>query len=316
MTEESEDLVPCPVCNKPIKHNSKFCKYCGTPLRICNKCNALNERNALYCRQCGEKLSPLESEAVSESSLPTPPIDSFPAPSEQIIFQAPTYPPYYPRPHQQFEIFNKKSIDTYSPDMTIHPYRKVKFLGYLAGPIPSSNVFSFSLEAFAYSLLYIAIGTVITSIGLAFVGTIILPIIGGLIGATFIISAPFFGIYLVSSTWLYKAFKIKRPTPISIIVWNYFLGNLFLSIIALFLTPIYLQVSAATYALSIVGFIIYTLLFVVVPLKAFLADLLYVKAAVHERDNQLKKESNSIEIEKIDQNEEKTVEEPQDTIEN
>ncbi|MHA1684800.1 MAG: zinc ribbon domain-containing protein [Candidatus Heimdallarchaeaceae archaeon] len=284
MSQETEE-APCPLCDRLIKKSSRFCKYCGTPLILCPHCKKLNERSAQFCRECGKKLEKLEEEKE-------PPIASRERPSVEIAEQSkgsilvgpPVYPMYYPQPYKRYSIFRKDTQETYSPEKAIHPYKKIKIQGYLSGPIPTGNVFSFSLEALGYSLLYIAIGVVISSIGLAFFGTIVLPIIGGLIGATFAISAPFFGIYLVSSTWLYKAFEIKRPVQINTIIWNYLLSNLVLSLLALFLIPIYLQVSVFTYALSVIGFIIYTMLFVVIPLKAFLADLLYVKAAVDEKE--------------------------------
>jgi len=49
----------CSNCNKKLRTGSKFCAFCGTPVKIkerrCNKCNELLEDEEIFCPMCGEK---------------------------------------------------------------------------------------------------------------------------------------------------------------------------------------------------------------------------------------------------------------------
>ena len=80
----------------------------------------------------------------------------------------------------------------YEPPVTRYSYDRIRPLGYLGGPIPMSNVVKPAFESFGYALALIAIGTVIVSIGLAFLELVIPPLITGILGGALILTAPFF----------------------------------------------------------------------------------------------------------------------------
>ena len=65
----------CSNCNKPLRAGSKFCGFCGTPVkaeRRCKKCNELLEYGEMFCPMCGERyeeaahVSPALSHTVQE----------------------------------------------------------------------------------------------------------------------------------------------------------------------------------------------------------------------------------------------------------
>jgi hypothetical protein len=170
-------------------------------------------------------------------------------------------------------------------------------LGFISGPLSTTSVVSATVEVFALALVLIAAGIAIIGIGLAFLETIILPLILGVLGGALLCSAPFFGIYYVSSNWLYRTFQIKRPVKTITIVWNYALGTLLLSIIGMMLAPIIvygnimdLMSNGVMITLSVVGGIVYLMALIIIPLKAYLADLVYVKAAMQLRDKEKEEE--------------------------
>jgi len=51
------DMIKCGNCGKDIPANTKFCKYCGSPLtKKCGKCNTDNPMEYKFCKECGNSL--------------------------------------------------------------------------------------------------------------------------------------------------------------------------------------------------------------------------------------------------------------------
>ncbi len=292
------EQVRCPYCLREIAPNSKFCKYCGAALKICPSCGTPNKSESLYCSKCGQDIKDLEVKAPirkNESIEPvattvtnkTPVIPTQGA-SLPVFTQPPPYyrfpppPPYYPT-NQFQQYMPQKSDQHYVPVKLSHPYNAIKPFGFFSKTMPSSNVIVESANALAYSLVLIAIGVVTLAIGLAFFQTILLPFIGIIWGVTLIFSAPFFGIYYVMSTWLYRAFEIKRTVSNLTILWNYIISNLWYSGITIMIIPLSLINSTAAITAAAIAAVLYLIILTFVPLKAYLADLVYVKAATIEK---------------------------------
>ncbi|MFW9852539.1 MAG: zinc ribbon domain-containing protein [Candidatus Thorarchaeota archaeon] len=285
------DKSTCPSCNREIKSTSKFCKFCGITLKSCPSCNEINKAEDVFCASCGEDISKVdvpkslrdESQDVAYATV-IEEIEEERKP--KLVIWPPQYaetrPYIQPKPTPQlFEDGTK-----YEPTTVQYQYSRVRAIGFLGGPLPTSNVLSVTVEVFGLALALIAAGIVIASIGLAFFEYLIFPIITGILGGAILLSAPFFGIYYVSSKWLYKAFQIKRPVKNSTIILNYSLGTVLFSIIGLiFIVPIVLG-GALGITLAVLGGIVYLMGLIVVPLKAYLADLVYVKAAMKLRDKE------------------------------
>ncbi len=301
----------CPFCNREIKKESNFCKYCGTSLKICPECKFLNKAEDLFCGKCGMDLKHIESPQPLTKPKPILSrqqqyeIDQDITDVMQPKRQQPTsYLPFTSRQyrHQPVEYeYPTEKEEAFQPAQIRYSYSKVRALGFLGGPLPTSNVFAVTIEAFGFALAFIAVGITIAGIGLTFFSTLILPIIGAMLGGTFVVSAPFFGIYYVSSKWLYNTFEIKRPVRMSTIFWNYSLGTLLFSIIGIMLAPLFSEGGAVAISLAVVGVIVILMGLIIIPLKAFLADLIYVKASINERDkdkNDGKDETDEIEAKK------------------
>ena len=300
----------CPNCFRKIKTVSNFCKYCGASLKLCPECKTLNKVEDIFCAECGYNIKSVEVakgykevteefETDTEKELPSheeenkevvqdkePKLIIWP-PLSQSSYLSQVRPQPRAKPYIQF----LDEEPTYSPAKVNYTYNRVHILGFLGGSLPTSSVFGSIIEAFGIALALIAAGIVIFSIGMAFFQYLVFPIIAGIIGAALFLSAPFFGIYYVSSKWLYRTFKIKRPVRLRTIIWNYVLASFIFSLLGLMLAPIFIQGGALGITLSIVGGIVYLMGLIVVPLKAFLADLIYVKAA-----NNLKEEERILDI--------------------
>lgn len=311
------DTSSCPACLKNIRKESKFCKYCGIPLKICPACKEHNIVEDVFCGSCGENIKDVKAEAPINVKR-TPPSQSDPLSQGATPVKQPQlvlWPPidqgrmYAPPVVQTRQVIPDGPV--YEPPVTKYDYDRVRPFGYFSGPLPLSSVVSPALESFGYSLALITIGTIIVSIGLAFIQLIIPPLITGILGGALILSAPFFGIYYVSSSWLYKIFQIKRPVKISTILVNYGLGTLLFSIIGLICSPLLLldllggSAAAATVGITIfivIAALIYFLGLFIIPLKAFLADLTYVKNALNQKKKEDEKEvegSKDKELDKI-----------------
>jgi hypothetical protein len=263
-------------------------------LKICPECQELNNHDAGFCAFCGTDITDVKA---PESVRTTPGVDG-PQNQQKIVMWPPIQPVRQIQPKPQFSVLEEGT--PYKPASIRYPYSKVRLLGFLGGPLPTSSVFSATIEALGLALALIAAGVAIVGIGLAFFEIIVLPIIAGILGGALLLSAPFFGIYYVSSNWLYKTFQIKRPVKSIIIIWNYALGTLLFSLVGLMLAPVFIQGGALWITLSVLGGIIYLMGLIIIPLKAFLADLVYVKAAMKLRD-----EEDSTDIEKEEEVEEK-----------
>ena len=85
--------------------------------------------------------------------------------------------------------------------------------------------------------------------------------------------------------WLNEK-EIKRPAKLSTILINYSIGILVFAILGLMLAPVFLLGGAIGWTLSVIGGIAVVMGLIVVPLKAYLADLVYVKAAVNQKDKE------------------------------
>lgn len=48
--------MDCPVCSEEIPDASRFCAYCGTPLRRCPSCQRVYRADAEFCGACGTTL--------------------------------------------------------------------------------------------------------------------------------------------------------------------------------------------------------------------------------------------------------------------
>ena len=270
----------CPKCHRQIRASSKFCKYCGQSLKTCPECQELNNYDSAFCALCGTDITKVET---SEPIRTVPEVRG--AQNQQkIVMWPPISPVRQIQPKPQVSIFEEGT--PYKPPSISYPYNKVRPLGFLGGPLPTSSVFSATIEALGLALVLIAAGVAIAGIGLAFFEILVLPIIAGILGGALLLSAPFFGIYYVSSNWLYKTFQIQRPVKSTTIIWNYALGTLLFSLVGLMLAPVFIQGGALWITLSVLGGIIYLMGLIIVPLKAFLADLVYVKAAMKLRDEE------------------------------
>jgi hypothetical protein len=49
--------MQCPACAEEIPDRSRFCSFCGTPLRRCPSCDRLYPNEAEFCGICGTTLS-------------------------------------------------------------------------------------------------------------------------------------------------------------------------------------------------------------------------------------------------------------------
>ncbi|MBY9000491.1 MAG: zinc ribbon domain-containing protein [Candidatus Heimdallarchaeota archaeon] len=297
----------CPSCFKDIKAKSKFCKFCGIPLKICPMCEDHNKVEDMFCGSCGENIKEVKVEApINVKRSP----QGQPAPIQDPIAQGITggkppqlviWPPidqssmYAPPVTQTRQVI--PDGPSYEPPVAKYDYDRVRPFGFFSGPIPLSNIVSPAVESFGYALAFIAIGVVIASIGLAFFEFLIPPIITGILGGALILSAPFFGIYYVSSKWLYKIFQIKRPVKMSTIMLNYGFGTLIFSILGLAFSPLLILDSVADVnptigitIFTVIAALIYFLGLFIIPLKAFLADLVYVKSAMNQREKEEEKE--------------------------
>ena len=286
---------PCPYCFREIKKGVNFCKYCGFAIKHCPSCNSPNKAESLFCSSCGKDIREI---TVQSRNLEPPisPSHVSQTGSEKIIIWPPpgqffpTQPKYRPYQTPEEQLFGTRDNQEQFQPKIVYPYSKVGILGFLRGPISTSKVFTSVVEAFAYGLALIATGVLIISIGFLLFKTLILPIIGLLWGGTLILSAPFFGMYFVSSKWLYKAFKIKKPVSDMTILWNYLFSIIFFSFISLILIPLLAMNTLFATIFGIIAMILIFAVLIVIPLKAFLIDLAYVKAAVVERDSQKEKE--------------------------
>ena len=270
----------CPYCHRQIRASSKFCKYCGQSLKTCPECQELNNHDDAFCALCGADISKVETSEPVRSDERAGEMKE--QGQQKIVMWPPISPARQIEPKPKFQVFEEGT--PYKPASIKYPYSKVRALGFLGGPLPTSSVFGATIEALGLALALIAAGVAIIGIGLAFFQIIVLPIIAGILGGALLLSAPFFGIYYVSSNWLYKTFQIKRPVKSITIIWNYALGTLLFSLVGLMLTPVFIQGGALWISLAILGGIIYLMGLTIIPLKAFLADLVYVKAAMKLRD--------------------------------
>ncbi|MHA1464324.1 MAG: double zinc ribbon domain-containing protein [Candidatus Heimdallarchaeaceae archaeon] len=295
----------CPGCFKNIKEGSKFCKYCGIPLKICPACKEHNRIEDVFCGSCGDNIKDVKVETPINVTRKPQSQEIAPGKQPKIVIWPPMdqtkmYAPAVAQKRQDIPggpAYKAPDYPEYEPPVVKYDYDKIRPLGYISGPIPLSNVVSPALESFGYALALITIGTVIASIGFAFFELIIPPIITGILGGALILSAPFFGIYYVSSSWLYKIFQIKRPVKISTILFNYGLGALLFSVIGLACSPLLvldlvmdINPAIGITIFSVIAALIYFLGLLIIPLKAFLADLTYVKNAMNQRENVDKKE--------------------------
>ncbi len=300
----------CPSCFRKIKTSSRFCKYCGSTLKLCPECSTINKEKDAYCGECGADIRTIEvaesyrdktdtERKAREEFLEDELLDQK---KQKLVMWPPTADSRYhfqtssrpsPRLTPYTEFLDKEP--TYQPPKLDYTYNKVRALGFLGGPLPTSNVLSSVVEAFGIALALIAFGIIIFSIGMAFFEYLIFPIIAGVLGGAFLLSAPFFGIYYVSSDWLYRTFEIKRPVRLMTIIWNYTLGSLIFSLLGLMLAPIFIQGGALGITLSVIGGIVYLMGLIVVPLKAYLADLVYVKAAVNTKNAESEKNKKNVE---------------------
>lgn len=311
----------CPACNREIKASSKFCKYCGTSLKHCPDCKSINTASDQFCGSCGVDISQVEAAAPLREIVPEdsgeegraePKIDEVQeviggeTQPQLVVWPPMGYDRQYAPVRRQPTIFPPEDAAKFEPTTVKYAYSKVRILGFLGGPLPTSNVLSATVEAFGLALALVAGGIGIASIGLAFFEYLIPAIITGIIGGALLLSAPFFGIYYVSSSWLYRTFQIKRPTKARTIVGNYALSALLFSFLGLMLAPIFIEgLSAVGITISVVGGIIYLMGLIIVPLKAYLADLVYVKAAVNLRDKEEKEQEPEAEEEIKEEKEKK-----------
>ena len=290
----------CPSCFKNIKENSKFCKFCGIPVKTCPKCKELNRIEDKFCSSCGGDISNVKTEApinVSRTAPQPQPVIAEPKVVDGKQQQLVIWPPLDQQKLQKSPEVQKKSViedgPTYEPTSVRYAYEKVRAFGFFSGPLPTSNVLSATFESFGYALAFIAIGVVIASIGLAFFEYVIPPVLLGIIGGALLLSAPFFGIYYVSSSWLYKIFQIRRPVKISTVLLNYGLGTLLFSFLGLFMSPLLIMGGALWITFLVIAIIVYLMGLILIPLKAFLADLVYVKAAVNQKNREEEQQKES-----------------------
>jgi hypothetical protein len=294
------DKTICPNCNREIKSTSKFCKFCGVTLKSCPSCNEFNKVEDAFCGSCGEDISeivvPIADRIEREESAYAAIIEEIEDEKKpKLVVWPPQYAETRPyiQPKPTPKLFEEGT--QYEPTKIQYQYSKVRLIGFLGGPLPTSNVLSVTLEAFGLALALIAAGIVIASIGLAFFEYLVFPVITGILGGALLFSAPFFGIYYVSSNWLYKAFQIKRPVKTRTLILNYALGTMLFAIVGMMLAPVFIQGGALAITFSVVGGIVYLMGLIIIPLKAYLADLVYVKAAIKHRD---KEEEDKVQEEK------------------
>jgi hypothetical protein len=276
-------------------------------LKICPECNTLNKAEDLFCAECGHDIKDIQvpvrtpTQATGKTGVFQPVIqqtndqDGEDQPKLILWPPLPTQQPpamrIQPKPPSaaQRSVKFTEVESTFEPDMLEYKYKKVKFIGFLEGSLPSTNALAATIEAFGIALILIALGIGIVAIGLTTFKSETFAIILGIIGSVYVFSAPMFGLYFISSRWLYRAFEIKRPVKLSTVLINYSLGVLVFAILGLMFAPVFLLGGAIGWTLSVFGGIAVVMGLIVVPLKAYLADLVYVKAAYSQKE----KENNS-----------------------
>ena len=295
----------CPNCFRKIRSTSKFCKYCGGALKRCPECQNLNKAEDLFCAECGSDIKDVAVPKVVPAQSPTrtgvfEPIiqrtEEEGDDNQPKLILWPPLPAQHPAEAGSTRIFPpaQRSVrftevePTYEPEKLEYKYKKVKFLGFLEGSLPSTNAFAATIEAFGIALAIIAFGVGIVAIGLSTYKNEIFAVILGIIGSIFVFSAPMFGLYFISSRWLYRAFEVKRPVRIRTVMLNYSLGILVFALLGLMFSPIFLLGGAIGWTLSVIAGIATVMGLIVVPLKAYLADLVYVKAAIKQREEEEK----------------------------
>lgn len=310
----------CPICFRNIRSTSKFCKYCGGPLKKCPECQNLNKAEDLFCAECGYDIKDVEvpvstpSQVAGKTGVFQPIIQRTAGQEDEdsqpkLILWPPLPAQQLSRPAHsrtllpaQRATYFTEVEPTYEPEKLEYKYKKIKFIGFLEGSLPSSNALAATLEAFGIALILIAFGVGVVAIGLTTFKSETFAVILGIIGSIFVFSAPMFGLYFISSRWLYRAFEIKRPVRLSTVIMNYSLGVLVFALLGLMLAPVFLLGGAIGWTLSIIGGIVTVMGLIVVPLKAYLADLVYVKAAVNQKnketDNDSEEESDEEESDK------------------
>ncbi len=297
----------CPICLRNIRSTSKFCKFCGNSLKKCPECSTLNKADDLFCAECGHDIKDIEvpertpTQAPGRTGVFQPVIQKTegqdddqpklilwpPMPAQPPAMQIQPKPP---TPAQKSVRFTEVE-PSFEPEMLEYKYKKVKFIGFLEGSLPSTNALAATIEAFGIALIFIALGIGIIAIGLSTFKSETFAVLLGIIGSVFVFSAPMFGLYFISSRWLYRAFEIKRPVKLSTVLINYSLGILVFALLALMFAPVFLLGGAIGWTLSVIGGIAVVMGLIVVPLKAYLADLVYVKAAVKQREIENEKKS-------------------------
>ena len=151
---------------------------------MCPECQNLNKAEDLFCAECGYDIKDVEapvstpSQVAGKTGVFQPRIERRagqddedsqpklilwpPLPAQQPSGAA------YPRPFPpaQRAIQFTEVEPTYEPEKLEYKYKKVKFLGFLEGSIPSSSALAATLEAFGIALILIAFGIGVVAIGL------------------------------------------------------------------------------------------------------------------------------------------------------
>ncbi|MCC8097496.1 MAG: zinc ribbon domain-containing protein [Eubacterium sp.] len=67
--EAKETKIVCPACKRKINSTSRFCTYCGAPVkRFCRKCGAVISSGHRFCSKCGAKADFGEYEAEGKGA--------------------------------------------------------------------------------------------------------------------------------------------------------------------------------------------------------------------------------------------------------
>ncbi len=286
------DSIACPKCHNEIRKSSKFCKYCGEPIKFCPNCSHPNTVTDKFCANCGSDITEVSApeKRVAVPIKKASEVEDLPPGMKETDGDRLVIPDYMEpqkgdyQPNWQQGMFSplKRQEDQYYPKEIEHPYETVKLMGFLSGPLPTSNVLVSAISSLAYGCALIAAAFSILAL-FGITGLDVLFIIGLIWASILILSAPFFGIYYVTSTWLYNTFNIKKPLTGIKMVINYSLSVSILSLLSLIIAPLFLIEAEWGIILGGLAFILYLIILTIVPLKAFLADLGYVKLALNKK---------------------------------
>ena len=138
----------CPACNREIKPSSKYCKYCGTSLKLCPDCKSINTASDQFCGSCGVDISQVEAaeplkEIIPEESAVKGRAEPRIEEAQEVVGgetqpKLVTWPPtsydrQFAPPPTRPAIMPPEDAAKFEPKSVKYAYGKVRILGFLGG---------------------------------------------------------------------------------------------------------------------------------------------------------------------------------------